>query len=216
MPFLVVGTPWKRPRSSRLCCPDCGDRWFGGISSTRTATLRMRVRNSCGSESSASSTALTKCSRFILYPLKQIKSTLTPSSRRLRRYHRHLLCPCLRLPLRLLPRLALIEGEHRQLPTDQKGLSRSILYVFCSCPMVRLVPFTNAGIPYAPVGGTPKLAWGKQPSIRPGPGFREARLWIVSVLPPARPESLDSLHTDEGVRVDTSTVNSVFGPKSMF
>ena len=70
MLFLVVGTPWKRPRSSRLCCLDCGDGWFGGISSTRTATLRMRLRNSCGSESSTSSTTLTKCSRFILHPMK--------------------------------------------------------------------------------------------------------------------------------------------------
>src|SRR2546425_6946132 len=77
MPFLVVGTPWKRPRSSRLCCPDCGDGWFGGISSTRTATLRMRLRNSCGSESSACSTTSTKCSRFILHPLIN-KGTLTP------------------------------------------------------------------------------------------------------------------------------------------
>src|SRR2546425_8944608 len=74
MLFLVVGTPWNRPRSSCFCCPDCGDGGFGGISSTRTATLRMRLRNSCGSESSASSTTLTKCSRFILYPLKQISA----------------------------------------------------------------------------------------------------------------------------------------------
>jgi tRNA-binding protein len=44
------------------------------------------------------------------------------------------------LPLLLLPRLALVEGGHRQLPTDQEGLSRGILDVFCSCPMVRLVP----------------------------------------------------------------------------
>src|SRR5713226_8821015 len=142
MLFLVVGTPWKRPRSSRLCCPDCGDGWFGGISSTRTATLRMRLRNSCGSESSASSTTLTKCSRFILSLTELNKGTLTPSSRRrLRRNHRHLLCRRLRLPLRLLPRLALLEGGHRQLPTDQKGLSRGILDVFCSCPMLRLVAF---------------------------------------------------------------------------
>src|SRR5690242_20625420 len=111
MLFLVVGTPWKTPRSSRLCCPDCGDGWFGGISSNRTATLRMRLRNSCGSESSAFSTTLTKCSRFILYPLIS-KGTFTPSSRRrlLRHHHRHLLQRRLRLPLRLLPRLALVEG----------------------------------------------------------------------------------------------------------
>src|ERR1019366_11059 len=68
----------------------------------------------------------------------QNKGTLTPSSRRrLLRHHRHFLCRRLRLPLRLLPRRAVVEGGHRQ--TDQKGLSRGILDVFCSCPMVRLV-----------------------------------------------------------------------------
>src|SRR5713226_10292123 len=109
MLFLVVGTPWKTPRSSRLCCPDCGDGWFGGISSTKTATLRMRLRNSCGSESSASSTTLTKCPRFILHPVQQITSTLTPNSRRrLCRHHRHLLCRRLRLLLPLLPLLPLL------------------------------------------------------------------------------------------------------------
>src|SRR6266568_4983968 len=44
-------------------------------------------------------------------------SMLTPSSRHhLRHHHRHLLCRRLRLPLPLLPRLALVEQEHRQLP----------------------------------------------------------------------------------------------------
>ncbi len=73
------------------------------------------------------------------------KGTLTPSSRRhLCRHHRHLLlCRRLRLP----PRLALVEGGHRQLPTDQEGLSRGILDVFCPCPMLRLVPLANGGIP---------------------------------------------------------------------
>jgi hypothetical protein len=73
---------------------------------------------------------------------QQIDIQLAPPSsrRRLCRHHRHLLCRRLRLPLPLLPRLALVEGGHRQLPTDQKGLSRGILDVFCSCPMVRLVP----------------------------------------------------------------------------
>src|SRR5438128_2275459 len=71
-------------------------------------------------------------------PTELNKGTLTPSSRRrLRRHHRHFLCRRLRLPLRLLPRRALVEGGHRQVPTDQKGLSRGILDVFCSCPMVR-------------------------------------------------------------------------------
>src|SRR5437867_11578130 len=58
------------PEGAAFAAPDCGDGWFGGISSTRTATLRMRLPNSWGSESSASSTTLTKCSRFILHPLK--------------------------------------------------------------------------------------------------------------------------------------------------
>src|ERR1700736_6144538 len=141
MLFWVVGTPWKRPRSSRLCCPDCGDGWLAGKSSTRTVTLRMRLRNSCGSESSASSTTLTKCSRFILHPLTRIRARLTPSSLRrllLCPHHCHLPCRRLRLPLRL-PRLALVEGGHRQLPSDRKGLRRGILGVFCPCPMVRLV-----------------------------------------------------------------------------
>ena len=39
-----------------------------------SAALRMQLRNPCGSESSASSTTLPKCSRFILHPLKQIKA----------------------------------------------------------------------------------------------------------------------------------------------
>src|ERR1035441_1010647 len=68
-------------------------------------------------------------------PTKINQGTLTPSSRR-RRHHRHLRCRRLRLrlPLRLLPRLALVEGGHRQLPANQKGVSRGILDVFCSCP----------------------------------------------------------------------------------
>src|ERR1035437_659430 len=66
-------------------------------------------------------------------PMEINNGLLTPSS------HRHFRRP--RLPLRLLPlpRLALVEGGHRQ-PTDQKSLSRGILEVFCSCPMVRPVP----------------------------------------------------------------------------
>jgi hypothetical protein len=58
--FRPCPTGWrvflgKRPRSSRLCCPDCGDGWFGGITSTRTAALRIGLRNSVGSESRDSS-----------------------------------------------------------------------------------------------------------------------------------------------------------------
>ena len=68
-------------------------------------------------------------------------AVLTPSSRRrLRRHHRRLLCRRLHLPLRLLPRLAPVEGGHRQLPSRQESLSRGILKVFRLCSMVSLVP----------------------------------------------------------------------------
>src|SRR5260370_40731461 len=81
---------------------------------------------------------------FTLHPSPNATNngTLTPNSRRrLCRHHRRLLCRRLRLPLplRLLPRLALVEAGRRQLPTDQKGPSRGILDVFRSYPMVVLV-----------------------------------------------------------------------------
>jgi hypothetical protein len=50
-----------------------------------------------------------------------------------------------RLPLHLLPRLALAAGAHLQVLTDQKGLSRGILDDICSCPMVRTVAFGIEG-----------------------------------------------------------------------
>lgn len=65
-----------------------------------------------------------------------LPAALTPSS------PRHRLPLCLRpvRPHRLLLRLALLERKHRQLPTDQKGLSRDMLNEFCSCTMVTLNP----------------------------------------------------------------------------
>ena len=73
-------------------------------------------------------------------PTEINKGPLTPSSpRHPCRHHRHLLLRR-RLPLPLLPRLAPVEGGHRQLPTHQEGLSRGSLDVFCSYLMVRLVP----------------------------------------------------------------------------
>ena len=56
-----MGTPWNSPRSR---FPE--GNGSGGRSSTRTAMLLIRLRNSFGSESSASSTSRTKSSRFIL------------------------------------------------------------------------------------------------------------------------------------------------------
>src|ERR1700747_329182 len=62
------------PRSNRRCCPGWGGDWFGGNSSTRIATFFFPVRNSCGSGSNAASSTLTKCSRFILHPLKYARA----------------------------------------------------------------------------------------------------------------------------------------------
>src|SRR5437588_3722920 len=86
------------------------------------------------------------------------KGTLTPSSRHRpcpHRHHRHL--PCRRLRLPLLPRLALVERGHRQLPSDHKGLSRGILDVFCSCSMVP----SHAGIVADQFHSTPELNVGR-------------------------------------------------------
>src|ERR1039458_2687344 len=76
MLFLVVGTPWKTPRSSRFGCPACEDSGVGGKSSTRTSTLRLRLRDSYGPESSAPSTTSTKCSRVIRHRVKSIARSL--------------------------------------------------------------------------------------------------------------------------------------------
>src|SRR6266568_9135444 len=128
MLFLVVGTPWKRPRSSRLCCPDCGDGWFGGISSTRTANVTNATAKFLWERVERLLHYLDEMFSLHPSPTELNKGTLTPSSRRrLRRHHRHFLCRRLRLPL--LPRLALVEGGHRQLSSDQKSLSRGILDV---------------------------------------------------------------------------------------
>ena len=61
------------PRSNRLCCPGRGGDWLGRKSSTRIATFWMRLRNSSGSKSKASSATLTKSSRFILQLLSQAR-----------------------------------------------------------------------------------------------------------------------------------------------
>jgi hypothetical protein len=57
----------KDTRSNRLRCPGRVVGWFGEISSTRIATFSMRLRNSSGSESKASSATFTKSSRFIVH-----------------------------------------------------------------------------------------------------------------------------------------------------
>src|SRR5208337_4598930 len=127
MLFLVVGTPWKRPRSSRLRFPDRRVGWFGGRSSTRTATLRMRLRNSFGSESSASSTTLTKCSRFILHrPRRALASSPTQPDQVPRRFPFDL-AP---LPARLArhPRHASFRSRHFFDFFPQPAICRIILH----------------------------------------------------------------------------------------
>src|SRR5678815_6133005 len=102
----------------------------------------MRLRNSCGSESSVSSTTLTKSSRLILHPVETDSGTLTPSSRYLCRHLHPLRRRLPLLPLRLLRRLAPVEPRHRQLPSDQ-SLIPGILAVFWSCSIVRLIAIVD-------------------------------------------------------------------------
>ena len=59
------------PRSNRLWCHGWSGDWFGGKSSTRIATFFIRLRNSSGNESNASSATLMKSSRFIVQPLSE-------------------------------------------------------------------------------------------------------------------------------------------------
>jgi hypothetical protein len=147
--FLVVGTPWKTPRSSRLAVP------IAVMAGSAAYPLPAPQHSECDCE-----ILVGRVERLLDYldemfalhpsPSEINKGTLTPSSRRLRRHHRHLLCPRLRLPLRLLPRLAPVGGEHRQLPTDQEFVDRGFLDVFRSYSMLRHVAFGNVGS----MGGT--------------------------------------------------------------
>jgi hypothetical protein len=125
-----------------LHCPNFGSGWFGGKSSTRTTTLRLRLRNSCGSESS---------------PLDEVLA-LHPSPTEVNR-GRSLRVAIVRFLVLIVifSAVALVflffllfvfflvgllsEGECRRLPTDQERLGRETLDVFCSCPMVRLAVF---------------------------------------------------------------------------
>ncbi len=131
-------------RRYRLCCSANRDGWFGS---------HILYRNSNGRNASVESLwrsrAPPRLSQTISrYPsLTAInKGWLTPNSRCLCRHHHHLLCHCLRLPLHLLPHLALVEGGYRQLEADPQSLSRDILGAFCSCPMVRLLPCGSSPI----------------------------------------------------------------------
>src|SRR2546421_12273152 len=113
MLFLVVGTPWKRPRSSRPCCPDCDDSWFGGHIFCQNSNVTNATAKFLWERIERVLDYLDEMFTFHPSPTEINKGRLTLSSRRL---CRHLLCRRLRLPLRL-PRLALVEGGHRQLPT---------------------------------------------------------------------------------------------------
>ena len=87
---MATGATWRYSANVRrfygLTRPKIDAVWgWNGISAAKvvhflytayrfSAALRMQLRNPCGSESSADSTTLPKCSRFILHPLKQIKA----------------------------------------------------------------------------------------------------------------------------------------------
>ena len=45
MLFLVVGTPWKIPRTSRLPLPGRGVAWFGGATWDGRRVMRISVCN---------------------------------------------------------------------------------------------------------------------------------------------------------------------------
>jgi len=66
--FLVVGTPWRGPEAAAVAAP------AAVMAGSAAYPLPEQQRYGCVAEfwwieSSASSTILTKCSRFILYPL---------------------------------------------------------------------------------------------------------------------------------------------------
>src|SRR5439155_11021223 len=98
----------------------------------------MRVRNSCGSESTSSSTTFTNCSRFIVHLLTCSLRVAVVSIVGIFIF----LAVAFVFLFVFFLILALVEGRHRQ--HDPKGLSRGIVDVFCSCSMVSLAPIANA------------------------------------------------------------------------
>src|ERR1039458_4437127 len=123
-------------------------------------------------------------------------STLTPSSRRRSCGHElHFLCRRLCLPPRPLPRLALVEGEHRELPTDQAGLSRGMLDVSCSC--------TN---------GAPRTPWANAATIGRATGIIRTgarnlasillRMRSATVIAFATADSRDSSRSEHSLGVE--------------
>lgn len=61
---------------------------------------------------------------------------------------------------------ALVEGGHRQVPTDQEGPSQGILDVFRSCPMVRLIFLGYLGYTHGS-GGKTCSSGSAEPCINP-------------------------------------------------
>lgn len=111
------------PRSNRLGFPGCCDDWVGGKSSTRIATLWIRLRNSWGSESKACSATLTKSLRFILHHSYQGRAhSELPSlaSHRHRRRRRRLHLPCL-LRVWRVSTMTPINGSRHSQAQAQKG-----------------------------------------------------------------------------------------------
>jgi hypothetical protein len=130
-PAVRCGYAMEIPKSSCVGCPDRGEGWCRGIPSTSTATLRNATAEFLGERVERFLDHFDKV--FTLHRSStEIMRGLTRSSRRRCHPLRHPLCR--RLPLRLLPLLALGEEAHRQPPTDQARLSPDFLDVRCSCP----------------------------------------------------------------------------------
>jgi len=140
MLFLVVGTPWKRPRSSRLCFPDRGDGWCGGRSppeqqryecdceilvGASRAPPRLPWRNVHASSftTAISRSALTRVAvvgRVVVIIVAIFFAVIVAL---VFLFVFFLVCSCRR-------RTSAATGR-------SEGSSRGIQDVFCSCPMVR-------------------------------------------------------------------------------
>jgi hypothetical protein len=82
------------------------------------------------------------CNLDEIFALHPSPTALTPNSRHLCLHrHHHLLCGHLRL---LHLRLAVAAGAYRWVPPDQKGQSRGVAGVSCSCPNGTLCPLARA------------------------------------------------------------------------
>src|SRR5215469_4616078 len=132
------------PRSRRLCFPGLGGDWFGGKSSTKIATLWIRLRNSSGSESKVCSATSMKSSRFIVRQVhkRHAGAAWPPPSSSSSPPASSLTLPLLPVPAPARPVLP-AEGP-RLLASDRNRRVRGMARTFCSCPHGTLCPMAKA------------------------------------------------------------------------